>query len=194
MVLMGLTGGIGMGKSSAGEIFSEHGIPVADTDIIARNLVEPGKPALKKIQSRFGAQVVDERGRLRRSVLAELVFSDANARLELEALLHPLIRENWLRQTDSWRSKGERIGVVIIPLLFETQAAALFDRTLCVACSVRTQRLRLEQRGWSETQSALRIAAQMPVSEKIIGSDYVIWTDCPFPVHARQIARIIETV
>ena len=93
MKLFGLTGGIGMGKSTSASLLSLGGVPVIDTDIIAREIVEPGQPALTEIAATFGRELIDAEGRLRRARLAEIVFSAPNKLRELEAILHPIIRD-----------------------------------------------------------------------------------------------------
>src|SRR5262245_39623140 len=163
----GLTGGIGMGKSTAAEFLRSRGMPVVDTDTIARQVVEPGQPALAEIQSAFGSDVTAPTGELRRERLAERVFSNPAERKRLEAIVHPRIRAQWLEQIETWRAEGRPRAVVIIPLLFETNAASFFDKIICVACSVRTQRERLRVRGWTDTQIDQRIAAQIPIENKM---------------------------
>jgi dephospho-CoA kinase len=190
--LLGLTGGVGMGKTAADSLLRQRGIPVVDTDLLARELVEPGEPALAQIQLLFGTEIIGSDGRLRRDELARRVFADASARQKLEDILHPLIRAAWQRQVEVWRSEARPIGVIVIPLLFETKATSHFDATVCVACTPGTQRERLSARGWSPTQIEQRIAAQMPIEEKVAAADYVIWTEADLTIHARQLDRILS--
>jgi len=191
MKTFGLTGGIGMGKSVATQFFRERGAQVVDTDELARQLVEPGQPALAEIQAVFGKSMVAPGGRLRRDELAQLVFTEPVARRKLEAILHPRIREGWLAQLETWRKAEHELAVVVIPLLFETNAESNFDKTVCVACSAATQRQRLLHRGWTPEQIKQRIAAQWPIDQKIARADFVIWTDGSLETHAEQIERII---
>lgn len=177
MVLIGLTGGVGMGKSTAARNLLERGIPVIDTDDLARALVEPGEPALAEIEQAFGPSVIGPDGRLRRQELAQLVFKDPAARATLENILHPRIRRRWHAEAEEWRAKSLPVGCVVIPLLYETEAQKELDRVICVACSAQTQRERLRDRGWSETEIEHRIASQMPVSEKLQRAHYVLWTE-----------------
>ena len=127
MKLFGMTGGIGMGKTTAGDLLRRRGVAVVDTDLIARQVVEPGQPALLEIKTTFGAQMLQPDGRLNREALAHKVFADASARGALEAMLHPRIREIWQAEVEGWRRQDLPVGVVIIPLLFETGSAALFE-------------------------------------------------------------------
>jgi dephospho-CoA kinase len=191
MKRLGLTGGIGMGKSTAAQFLRLRGAQVVDTDELARRLVEPGRPALAEIQTVFGKDIVSSRGDLRREALAQIVFADPAARKQLENILHPRIRESWLAQLESWRAQNQPLTVVVIPLLFETRAESYFDKTVCVACSPANQRQRLLERAWTPEQIQQRLAAQWPIARKIALADFVVWTDGPPKAHAEQIERII---
>ena len=177
MKVCGLTGGVGMGKSTAARYFSQSGARVVDTDELARRLVQPGEPVLAEIQAEFGKAVIAPDGLLRRDELARIVFADATKRRKLEAILHPRIRKDWLAQIETWRKENCPLAVVVIPLLFETRAESHFDKIICAACSAAAQRERLLARGWTTEQINQRIAAQMPVEQKIARSDFVVWTD-----------------
>jgi dephospho-CoA kinase len=192
MKVCGLTGGVGMGKSAAAGFLRACGAQVADTDEIARQLVEPGRPALAEIEKEFGGGIITSGGALKRGELARIVFADDAARKKLEEILHPKIRERWLAQVESWRKENCKLAVVVIPLLFETQAGAQFDKIICVACSAATQQKRLSERGWTPEQIKQRIAAQMPVDQKIARSDFVVWTDGGLDSHQEQIGRIFS--
>ncbi len=194
MKVCGLTGGVGMGKSTAARFFSEAGARIVDTDELARRLVQPGEPALAEIQAEFGKAIATPDGRLRREELAKIVFADATKRRKLEAVLHPRIRERWLDQIARWRSEGCPLAVVVIPLLFETRAESHFDKIICVACSAAAQSERLTARGWTPEQIKQRIAAQMPVEHKIARSDFVIWTDGTPEIHANQVRHILDRI
>jgi len=192
MKLFGITGGIGMGKSTSARLLTERGVSVIDTDILAREIVEPGEPALEEIKNQFGAEMIGPDGRLRRDELARKVFADAAALRRLENILHPRIRNLWELEVGKWRDHGRVAGAVIIPLLFETGAQNQFDAVICVACSTATQQARLRERGWNDEQIAQRLASQWPVEKKITEADFVIWTDTPLEVHASQLQRILE--
>ena len=194
MKVIGLTGGVGMGKSATHGLLRQRGVPVVDTDLIARQIVEPGQPALAEIRQLFGPDVIGADGRLRRAQLARRVFADSAARRQLESLLHPRIRALWLAQMDTWRAESRPLAVVVIPLLFETCAEKEVDATICVACSAASQRVRLTARGWSLDQIEQRIAAQWPVEKKLALADYVIWTEAGMDVHDAQLDRILQSV
>jgi len=194
MKVLGLTGGIGMGKSVAADLFRARDIPVVDTDELAHQLVEPGQPALARVLAAFGPGIARPDGWLRRDELARIVFSDPAARKRLENILHPLIRARWRAQVETWRVEGRPLAVVVIPLLFETGAEAEVDATICVACSAATQHQRLLARGWSSEQIHQRLQAQWPIEKKIAAADYVIWTEADLDLHAAQLDRILRSV
>ena len=181
-----------MGKSTAANFFAGRGLPVIDTDELARELVEPGQRALAEIRKVFGEAVIDTQGRLRRDEMAKAVFADSSKRQQLEGILHPRIREGWLAQVERCRSEGQAAAVVVIPLLFETGAEKEFTHIVCVACSSATQRARLAQRGWSEEQIEQRIAAQWPTEKKMAAAHFVIWSEGGIEVHQAQVDRILE--
>ena len=191
MKLFGLTGGIGMGKSTSASLLSLGGVPVIDTDIIAREIVKPGQPALTEIAATFGRDLIDAQGKLRRSALAEIVFSSPEKLRQLESILHPIIRDRWFGQAMVWRREGKSMGVVVIPLLFETDAPSHFDSIICTACSPATQHERLCARGWTENQIQQRLAAQWPVEKKIAASNFVVWTEGAMEMHRQQWERIL---
>jgi dephospho-CoA kinase len=191
MEVLGLTGGVGMGKPTSAQLLRDRGVRVVDTDDLARQVVEPGQPALAEVLAAFGPEMAGPDGRLRRKELARRVFADLAARRQLEAILHPRIRMLWRTQVENWRTEGHPLAVVVIPLLFETKAEAELDRTICVACSVATQQERLLARGWSPEQIEQRNLAQWPISQKIARADFLVWTEAGLDVHAAQIERIL---
>jgi len=181
-----------MGKSTAADLLRKRGLPVVDSDVIARQIVEPGQPALAQVQRLFGEEIVGADGRLRRDELARRVFTDAEARRRLEGILHPRIRAVWQAQLRSWRATGNPAAVAVVPLLFETDASRHFDATICVACSAKTQRQRLRARGWTDEQIDQRLAAQLPAEQKMALADYVVWTEGGLDVHEAQLQRIVR--
>jgi dephospho-CoA kinase len=191
MKVCGLTGGVGMGKSIAARFLGGLGTPILDTDDLARQFVQPGQPALAEIQKAFGEKMIAADGRLRRDELAGIIFSDSAARKKLEEILHPRIREAWLAQIETWRKENCPLAVVVIPLLFETHAESQFDKIICVACSSQAQHERLRARGWSPEQIQQRIAAQMPMEQKVARADFVIWTEGDLKNHSAQLDRIL---
>jgi dephospho-CoA kinase len=194
MLLIGLTGGIGMGKTAVSEYLQGRGEPVVDTDLLARELVEPGQPAHSEIRQVFGRQVFDEAGRLDRKALGEIVFEAPQARARLEAILHPRIRQRWRDEAEHWRKACAARGFVVIPLLYETGAEKELDRVLCVACSTGVQRTRLMARGWAEEEIARRLVAQWLASRKMDLADGVIWNESTREMCEEQCARLLDLV
>ena len=194
MIVLGLTGGVGMGKSTAAGFLSQRGVPIVDTDDLARQLVQPGQPALDEIRSAFGGHVISSDGELNRNELARIIFADSQARKIVEAILHPRIRERWLARIADWRRQNQPLAAVIIPLLFETQAQSQFDCIVCTACSHATQHERLTARGWTPEQIAQRNAAQLPIEQKIVGADFVIWTEGGLESHSVQVDKILASL
>lgn len=190
MIAFAITGGIGMGKSTVAAMLQERGIPVVDSDIIARQLVEPGQPALAEIVACFGADMIGADGRLRRDLMAARVFGDETQRKRLEAILHPCIRAVWQTTLKQWRDESRPVAVAVVPLLYEVDAAREFDRVICVACSAATQRERLLARGWSLEQIQQRMNAQWPVQKKSALADVVVWTEGTLDVVRGQLNQI----
>jgi len=197
--LLGLTGGVGMGKSVAAGFLRGFGLPVVDTDLLARELVLPGQPALEEIRGVFGDAVMGDDGHLRRDVLAAMVFGDEARRRQLETILHPRIRAAWLDQVRAWKASvisppdpAGRAGVVVVPLLFETGAECEFRATVCVACSAASQSERLAARGWSAAQAEQRIRAQWPIEQKLAAADFVVWAEGGLDRTREQLERILR--
>jgi dephospho-CoA kinase len=194
MKLCGLTGGVGMGKSTAAGFFLQLGVRLVDTDDLAHELVQSGQPALAEIEREFGSGLLAADGSLKRAELARLVFSDVAARKQLEAILHPRIRDRWEAQAELWRGEKCPVAMVVIPLLFETGAETSFDKIICVACSPAGQRARLQGRGWPVARIQGCLAAQLPAEQKIARSHFVVWTEGSLASHRRQIQEIVKKI
>ena len=154
MLIIGLTGGIASGKSVVTDHFATLGVPVIDADIIARELVEAGKPALEKISQRFGKTILLDNGELNRPALREIIFTDEPARHDLEAILHPLIRNEI---TVRIAALDDCYCIVVIPLLTESSGWEILDRILVIDCPETIQLQRLQQRDHIDADQALRI-------------------------------------
>ena len=159
-----LTGGIATGKSYVRARLEELGVPTIDADVLAREAVTPGTPGLEAVVTRFGSQVLDERGALDRQKLAAIVFADPDARRALEAIVHPAVRraaDQWFAALDPSR---QRYAVADIPLLYEVGRDRDFDAVIVVACAPETQlRRAMERDGLSESDARQRLAAQWPI-------------------------------
>jgi len=177
MVMIALTGGIATGKTHVAHRLRAAGVPLVDADVIARQLVEPGQPLLQRIVARFGISILTNTGALDRPRLASLVFGDPAARHDLEAILHPAIRRSI---TEFFRAlpASTPFAVADIPLLFETGREREFDKVIVVACEAETQIARVMARdGLSRGDAERRLAAQLPIADKVRRADYVIRTD-----------------
>ncbi len=191
MQLLGITGGIGMGKSTAGRVLKERGLPVVDTDDLARLESAAGTSGFEEIVSAFGQDSVGPDGQLDRARLAQRIFGDSGARKRLEEILHPRIANAWKSEVIRCREAGHSRMVVLIPLLFERGYEAEFSAVVTMACSESTQRERLRLRGWSDAQIQARNHAQMPAAEKMVRARFVVWTEGGLEVHRRQWDRIL---
>ncbi|HET9847887.1 MAG TPA: dephospho-CoA kinase [Candidatus Dormibacteraeota bacterium] len=174
MRVVGLTGGIGSGKSLVAEMFTQLGAEVIDADQLAREVVEPGQPALTDIVSTFGSDILGGDGRLDRAKLAGIIFADAEARSRLNAITHPRIRQ---RMNDEVARRRSRPGLLLldIPLLYENTRTDQVENVIVVWVDPQTQVRRLTERnGLSAQEARRRIASQMPLDEKRARADFVI--------------------
>jgi dephospho-CoA kinase len=172
---IGLTGGIASGKSVVADMFADLGVPVIDTDVIARDVVRPGQPALEEIRDTFGDDVVTADGTLDRATMRAIVFGDDAARRRLEAILHPRIGAATRQQADA---AGGDYQVIVVPLLVESSLRAFVDRVLVVDCDEETQVARLLARdAESEAQARRILAAQSSREERLAIADDVITND-----------------
>lgn len=171
--ILGLTGGIGSGKSSAGECFRALGIRVTDADQAARQVVQPGSQALQAIEAHFGSEVILPNGHLDRAALRAIIFADANEKQFLERLLHPLIREHIVNTLAEPHNQPYQI--LESPLLLETDQRALVTAVIVVDVNTETQIARASKRDNSDkAQIESIIASQMPRAEKLALADFVL--------------------
>jgi dephospho-CoA kinase len=172
---VGLTGGIASGKSTVARLFADHGVPVIDTDAVAREVVMPGEPALDEIRSAFGDEVFHSNGALDRRAMRKLIFADQGRRQALEAILHPRIGRETLKQA---AAAGGHYQLIVVPLLVESPLRRAMDRILVVDCDENTQIQRLLARDAESEQQARRIlAAQSSREERLAIADDVISND-----------------
>ena len=190
--VLGLTGGVGMGKSTAARLLKKAGLPVVDSDDLAREVVQPGTDALAEIAAEFGEGFLNTDGSMNRVKMASTVFQDDAARKRLEAIIHPRVRVGWEKQIEQWREQELPMGVVVIPLLFEVGLQDSFDAVLCVASTANTQRARLRERNWSDDQIADRIASQMDIAQKMNLADHVLWNEGTLEQLGEQLNGFLE--
>jgi len=174
MRVLGLTGGIGSGKSMVAQMFAQLGAVVVDADQVAREIVEPGQPALQEIAATFGPDVLLPDGRLDRPKLAGIIFADPAERAKLDAITHPRIRARMDEEIEARRS-GPGVLLVDIPLLYENDRINTVEKVIVVWVDPPTQLRRLSQRGGLSAEAARqRINAQMPLDAKRARADHVI--------------------
>ncbi|WP_347453469.1 dephospho-CoA kinase [Acinetobacter sp. ANC 7454] len=173
--VLGLTGGIGSGKSAASDWFERRGIVVVDADVVAREIVEVGQPALLKIKETFGDWVLHEDGSLNRRTLREHIFQSTEARKALESITHPAIRQSIIQQLQQAQSP---YVILVSPLLFETNQHELTDHTLLIDASEELQIHRASQRDHQTVEQIKKIiAAQMPRTQKQQLADDIVVND-----------------
>jgi dephospho-CoA kinase len=194
MLRVGLTGSIGVGKSFVSGVLAELGSRVLDADETAREVVEPGSPALTDILNVFGPEILREDGTLDRSKLGALVFADADKRSTLNSILHPYIiaqQDNRLREWETTNPKG--IGVVDAALMIESGGYKRFDKLIVVHCREDVQLQRVMARNkLSREEAQRRIAAQMPQEEKKKFADYLIDTSDSFDAARKRTTEVYE--
>lgn len=187
--VVGLTGGIGSGKSFAGELFRSHGAAIVDTDVIARELTGPDGAAIAAIRAAFGEALIDGEGALDRAAMRELAFSDPAQRKRLEAILHPLIR---VESAEQVAAAAAPYVILVVPLLVESGTyRQRVDRVLVVDCSEQTQVDRVVARN-GLTRAAVRaiIAAQATRKARLAAADDVIDNEGDLESLSRQVAAL----
>ena len=185
---IGLTGGIASGKSTVADMFAELAVTVIDTDVIAREVVEPGGPALDDIRHEFGDEVFDDNGSLDRGAMRRIVFANNDARERLQAILHPRIQAATYEQA---ASAGGRYQLIVVPLLTESPIRGFVDRILVVDCEESTQIRRLMARDdESEGQARRILAAQASREERLKIADDVVRNDGDLSATLEQVQAL----
>lgn len=185
-----LTGGIATGKSRCAAMFRAAGVPVIDADVVARDVVAPGTDGLAAVTARFGPSVLTDDGSLNRDALGALVFADAAARRDLEAIVHPRVYD----AIHAWfNAQTAPLAIADIPLLFETGRHADFDSVVVAACRPDQQLARLMARnGLSDVDARARMAAQWPIGDKVARADFVIDTSGTLGETDARAASVLE--
>ena len=188
---IGLTGGIASGKSTVAELFADLGVAVIDTDLIAREVVQPGQPALIEIRNFLGDSVFNDDGTLNRSALRQLIFSNDAARAQLEAILHPLIQEETIQRINA--ASGSYV-VIVVPLLADSPLREHIDRVLVVDCDEVTQIKRLLARDTETEDQARRIlAAQASREQRLAIADDLIHNNSTIEAISTQVSAIHDS-
>jgi dephospho-CoA kinase len=191
MLLVGLTGNIGSGKSTAAQILSERGATIIDADVLARRAVEPGTVAHAAIVERWGTSMLAADGGIDRSMLRRIVFSEPTELEQLNAIVHPQVEQMRSELVDDARKRGDRLVVCDIPLLFERRLTGNFERIVLIDAPrpVRLERL-VRERGLKETEAMDMIVAQMPAELKRARADYVIDNDGTLVQFTKRVAEV----
>lgn len=188
---LGLTGGIGCGKSTVGGLLEALGFQRLDSDAIVRQLLAEDASTISAIVERFGPEMQAESGGIERSALAGVVFHNPEALQWLENLLHPRVGQTWQK---AMASAPEASWVAEIPLLFEKNLENHFDFTVCVSCSEITQFQRLAAKGVTHTQARARMDRQMPLNDKVSKSDFVLYNNGSYTFLERQVAILTDAL
>ncbi len=191
MLKVALTGGIATGKSYVLAKLKERGVPTIDADDIVHEALGPGTPTAHNVDAQFGSAFLNPDGSVDRSLLARRVFSNPDSRMQLEALIHPIVYETITKWFDTL---DRPIGVASIPLLYETGREVDFDIVVVTVCPSEMQLHRLLERGMSEEEARQRMAAQMPAEEKAARGHSVIRTDGPKLETDRQVDEVLRTL
>ncbi|MCE8031529.1 dephospho-CoA kinase [Halomonas sp. MCCC 1A11057] len=174
-MIVGVTGGIASGKSTVARAFAALGVPWVDADDVAREVVEPGEPALAEIAERFGVRILQADGSLNRRALREIVFAEPSERLWLESVTHQRIRERIIAHLERLQNEGAPYVLLVSPLLFESGQSEMVDRCLVIDVPESVQIARTASRDdVDERQARAIVAAQMPRSERLARADDVI--------------------
>ena len=189
MLLVGLTGGIGSGKTTVARMLASRGAVVIDADELARDAVETGTPGFDAVVRRFGDRVIGPDGSLDRAALAEIVFADADARAALEAIVHPAVRLA-IAESIAAHQGTDDVVVVDSPLLIETGEHESFPVVIVVTASDEARVARLGARGMEERDARSRMAAQMPLEDKAAHAHVVLDNDGDEPALERQVDRL----
>ena len=190
-MLIGLTGGIGCGKSSASLMFARHGFMVRDTDCIVRQQVLADNTVLTEAQERWGAGVLMTDGSLDRARVANIVFSDHVERHWWEGVVHPRVRRIWRAEVEA---EPDADWLIEVPLLFEAGLEKGFDFVVCVGANHATQLARVTARGVTQAQAEQRIASQLPLATKLYSAHAVLWNEGSRDFLDAQVAELVATL
>jgi dephospho-CoA kinase len=190
-MILGLTGGLGCGKSTAAKLFAQRGFRRLDSDALVREHVYAQPEVVAALGGRFGSEAVAADGSVNRAYLAGVVFADEAALRWLEELVHPRLFAHW---RELFRADPDASWVVEVPLLFEKQLENWFDFIACVTCAPEQQLTRLEQRGLARALAAQRISKQLPLARKIELSDFVLLNDGSAEFLQKQVDLLVAAL
>lgn len=197
MLRLGLTGGVGSGKSTVAKMLVEHGATLIDADGISRATTAAGGTAIALIVAQFGSGAISADGSMNREAMRQRVFADRSIRQQLEAIIHPLVSTESARQTEAAREAGCALLVLDIPLLVESSRwRKQLDRVLVVDCEVTTQINRVMQRsGWTQAMVENVIASQATRTQRLAAADLVIYNDeLALDDLAKQVRQMLQRI
>jgi dephospho-CoA kinase len=192
MLRVAITGGLACGKSLVGSLFAADGVPVCDSDDLAHRAIQRENAAYRGILSAFGKSILGRDGQIVRARLGKIVFEDPDRLKLLNGIVHPRVKRLW----ESWLrgQRGHAAAAVMIPLLYETGWESNWDTVVCVSASEGDQRARLRSRGLTAREIKLRLAAQMPVCEKMERADHVIYNCGSLELLREQTLRVLNAL
>jgi len=194
-IVLGLTGGIATGKTTVADMLRSLGAKVISADEVVHAMFEPGMPVWHAVVREFGDGILTRDKKIDRAKLGKLVFGDPVARRKLEAMVHPSVLAYLDREAKRFRSSGEGVLVLEIPLLVETSSFSLVDKVLVVSAEQETQIHRLERRnGVSREEATRRISSQRPMTEKIRHADWVVTTDGALRATKEQVSKVWDDI
>jgi dephospho-CoA kinase len=196
MILVGLTGGVATGKSTVAKMFKRCGATVINADLLARQVVEPGKPAWRAIVKLFGKTVLNQDRSLDRQALGSIIFRNPKKRRQLERIIHPRVaREQQRLVRRIGQRKPHAVVIYEVPLLFEAGVDKRVDTTIVVTADRETQIARLKKRnGLSRAEAIRRISSQMPLAKKIQRADHVLNGTLPRPSLRRHAGQLLKNL
>lgn len=196
MVVIGVTGGVGTGKSTVARLFGELGAEVFDADRVVHRLLEPGTPVWKRIRAQFGPSVLEPDGRINRGRLGEIVFREPHRLKALNRIVHPAVRRSILTDLSRLKTRRPRaVAVLDIPLLIESGRAYRTSAVVVVTASQRVAARRLKARsGWEPAEMKRRSGFQMPLKEKETQADFVVGNGGALADTRRQVVRVWKKI
>ena len=196
MIVIGVTGGLGMGKSTVARLFQKQGAELFDADRIVHRLLEPGTPVWKRVRSEFGPSVLEPDGRISRNRLGGIVFREPRRLKTLNRIVHPAVRRSILAEMSRLkRNRPDGVAVLDIPLLIESGRAYRTDAVVVVTAPQRTAARRLKSRsGWSPAEMKRRSGFQMPLREKVKHADFVVRNGGSLEDTRRQVIHVWKKI
>lgn len=199
MLSIAITGGIGCGKSLVASFLAESGVSVCDTDVLAHSVMEKGKEVYYRIVRRFGQDILMPDGSIDRKKLGRRVFADFSELRDLNAIVHPAVKQLWGQWLENERNKELRerehiIAAVVIPLLYEIGANEGWSAVICVWAPLWRQIALLSKRGLSKSEITQRLSAQMPTEQKALLADYVIYNNGTIWLLREQTQRVLRSI